>query len=188
MWHLSQSSSVVSSQQLISSSEYFKRVLEDTASADGKKQKENGFVQIQLSDPEDKMTAFSIIIDILYEKVTYLPMSTLRCCARSQWLWRNTSGKLVTLRARTWFHALVNDARLPDHSSQGLMKWLWFAWLSGLENHFRQLSKVAQQDARNSIVLTGEAVRLPYGVLRKYSSLLPSAPLHIPRNLILVQE
>jgi hypothetical protein len=52
---------------------------------------------------------------------------------------------LVTPRARTWFLALVNDSGLPDHFSPSMMEWLWVAWLFGLEEHFRQLSKVAQQ-------------------------------------------
>jgi hypothetical protein len=79
---------VVSSQQLISSSEYFQRVLEDIASAESKNQKENGFFQIRLSEPQDKITAFSIILDILYERQNRIPsnvdfVSTLRCYTRS---------------------------------------------------------------------------------------------------------
>ena len=175
----------VSSQQLISSSEYFQRMLEDTAFPEGKKLKENGVVQIQLSELEDKMITFLLsLIFCIRGKAIYLLMSTLRCCTIPQWLWTNTSGKHWSLpRARTWFHALVRDTGLPVHFSPSLMKWLWVTWLFGLEDHFRQLSKVAQQDARNSIVPTGEAIRLPYGVLHKYSFLLPRTHYTSPETL-----
>ncbi|KAN0092035.1 hypothetical protein V8E51_017882 [Hyaloscypha variabilis] len=175
----------VSSQQLISSSEYFQRMLEDTAFPEGKKLKGNGVVQIQLSELEDKMITFLLsLIFCIRGKAIYLLMSTLRCCTIPQWLWTNTSGKHWSLpRARTWFHALVRDTGLPVHFSPSLMKWLWVTWLFGLEDHFRQLSKVAQQDARNSIVPTGEAIRLPYGVLHKYSFLLPRTHYTSPETL-----
>lgn len=159
----------VSSLKLISSSRYFQAMLEGSRFHEGEELKEHGFVEIKLLDPEDEPTAMMIILGILYENDVQVPIEldlpTLDKVAvlvdKYQW------HALVTPHAISWFDSLMNSPGLPDVSDKAFWKWLFIAWLFGMKDHFKALSRVAQQDACNSIDLTDKSIRLSTRALSK---------------------
>jgi hypothetical protein len=159
----------VSSLRLVSSSPYFRAMLEDSRFPEGIELKEHGFVQIQLSEPEDEPTAMMIILGVLYEKDVQLPtkidLPTLHKVAvlvdKYQW------HVPITPYAVLWFDGLANNEGFPKSFDGSTLMWLWIAWLFGMKDHFKSVSKIAQQDARNSIDPTQEGIRLPTSIIGK---------------------
>jgi BTB/POZ domain-containing protein len=157
----------VSSLRLASSSEYFRAMLEGSQFAEGKQLKENGTVQIRLSDPEDKPEAFMIILGALYEKNAQLPtkidFQTLQEVAvlvdKYQW------HVPMTPHMISWFDSLRNSPVFPQSYSKDILIWLWIAWLFGMKDQFKSISGFAQQHACNSIDPTEEYIRLPERVV-----------------------
>jgi hypothetical protein len=157
----------VSSVKLTSSSDYFRAMLEGSGFREGEELKTHGSVSIELSDPEDEPTAMMIILGILYENNVQVPseldLPTLEKVAvlvdKYQW------HVLVTPRAISWFDRLLNSKGLPDNFDETVLTWLFIAWQFGIKDHFKALSKVAQQDASYSIDLRDESIRLPTRVL-----------------------
>jgi hypothetical protein len=159
----------VSSLRLASSSEYFRAMLEGSRFPEGKELKENGFVQIRLSDPEDKPEAFMIVLSALYAKDIQMPtkieFQTLQNVAvlvdKYQW------HVPITPYAISWFESLQSTPAFPKSFDGDLLTWLWIAWLFGIKDHFKSLSRIAQQEACNSIDPTEVDVRLPEMVVGK---------------------
>ncbi|KAH8809258.1 hypothetical protein F5884DRAFT_901370 [Xylogone sp. PMI_703] len=125
------------------------------------------FVEIELLGPEDEPTAMMIILGILCGTSAQVPIQldlpTLNKVAvlvdKYQW------HALVTPHAISWFDHLVDSQGLPDAFDENLLMWLWIAWLFEKKDHFKALSRVAQQDACNSIDLADENIRLSTRVL-----------------------
>ena len=159
----------ISSLKLTSSSRYFQAMLEGSGFREGKELKEHGFVEIELLDPEDEPTAMMIVLGILYGNNIQVPIEldlpTLNKVAvlvdKYQW------HELVTPHAISWFDSLLDSRGLPDAFDKTFLMWLWIAWLFGMKDHFKALSRVAQQDACNSIDLTDESIRLSTRALSK---------------------
>lgn len=159
----------VSSLRLASSSEYFRAMLEGSRFPEGKQLKENGFVQIRLSDPEDKPEAIMIILGVLYEKDVQLPtkidFQTLQKVAvlvdKYQW------HVPITPHMISWFDGLKNSSEFPIAFDEDLLTWLWIAWLFGMKDHFKSISGFVQQYAGKSIDPTGEDIRLPTRIVCK---------------------
>jgi hypothetical protein len=166
----------VSSLKLISSSHYFQAMLEDSEFQEGKELKQNGFLEIELLDPEDDPTAMMIILGILYGKEIRMPNEVgLEMLNRvtvlvDKYHWH----ALVTSHAISWYDGLLDSLGLPDAFDETLLTWLWIAWVFGIRRRFKALSQVAMQDARKSIDLTDEAIRLPIRALSKWPLLLPN--------------
>ncbi|KAF8859492.1 hypothetical protein BDZ45DRAFT_725244 [Acephala macrosclerotiorum] len=158
----------VSSLKLISSSRYFQAMLEGSGFRECKELQEHGSVSIELLSAEDDPTAMMIVLGILHGNDVDLPadlnLSTLHKVAvvvdKYQW------HALVAPHATSWFDKLVASPGLPDIFNETLLQWLWITWLFGMSDHFRTLSKVAQQDAKNSIDLTDESIRVPTRALK----------------------
>jgi hypothetical protein len=159
----------VSSSILISSSDYFQAMLEGSRFREGKELKEHGFIEINLLDPEDEPTAMMIILGILYESDVQVPkkldLQTLEKVAIlvDKYRWH----ALVTSHAVSWFDNLLDSQGLPNVFDETLMVWLFIAWIFGMKDHFKALSRVAQQDAKNPIDLTDQGIRLPTRVLSR---------------------
>lgn len=159
----------VSSLKLISSSRYFQAMLEGSGFSESEELKEHGFVQVELLDPEDDPTATMIILGILYgedvQVPTELDLATLANVAvlvdKYQW------HELVTPHAISWFDSLLNSQGLPDAFDESLLMWLFIAWLFGMKDHFKAVSRIAQQNACKSIDLTDEKIRLPSRALSR---------------------
>jgi len=159
----------VSSFKLISFSPYFQTMLEGSRFREGKELEEHGFIEIELLDPEDEPTAMIIILGILYETdiqvLIELDLPTLEKVAilvdKYQW------HALVTPHAISWFDKLLDSQGLPNVFDETLLVWLFIAWLFGMKDHFKALSRVAQQNACNSIDPTDEGSRLSSRVLGK---------------------
>ena len=64
-----------------------------------------------------------------------------------------------------WMMNLQASEGLPDCFGKRLLDWLWIVWVFGMKDYFEALSKVAQQDARASINLKNESIRLPVAIL-----------------------
>lgn len=159
----------VSSLKLISSSSYFQAMLEGSGFCEGKELKDHGFVKIELLDPEDEPTAMMIILGILYESDVQVPieldLSTLNKVAvvADKYQWQ----ALVTPHATSWVGKLLPTRDLLHSLDETLLTLLWIVWIFGMKNHFKILSKIAQQNILNSIDLTDESIRLPATVLSK---------------------
>jgi hypothetical protein len=157
----------VSSLKLISSSRYFQAMLEGSGFREGEELKEHGFVEIKLLDSEDEPTAMMIILGILYENDVQVPIEldlpTLVAVLVDKYQWH----ALVTPHAISWFDSLLNSQGLPDASDKAFWIWLFIAWLFGMKDHFKTLSRVAQQDACISIDLTDKSIRLSTRALSK---------------------
>jgi hypothetical protein len=159
----------VSSLKLISSSRYFQAMLKGPGFREGEELKEHGLVEIKLLNPEDEPTAMMIVLGILYGNDVQVPIKldlpTLDKVAvlvdKYQW------HALVTPHAISWFDSLLDSQGLPDAFDETLWMWLFIAWLFGMKDHFKALSRVAQQDACNSIDLTDESIRLSTRALSK---------------------
>lgn len=159
----------VSSLRLASSSEYFRAMLEGSRFPEGKQLKENGFVQIRLSDPEDKPEAFMIVLSALYEKDIQLPtkieFQTLQNVAvlidKYQW------HAPITPHVISWFDDLQSTPAFSNSFDEDLLMWLWIAWLFGIRDHFKSLSRIAQQHACKPIQLIEENNRLPARIVGK---------------------
>jgi hypothetical protein len=159
----------VSSLKLASSSEYFRAMLEGSRFPEGKQLKENGSIQIRLSDPEDKPEAFMIVLSALYEKDVQMPSKieyqTLQNVAvlvdKYQW------HVPITPYVISWFDGLQSTPAFPKSFDGELLTWLWIAWLFGIRDHFKSLSRIAQQQACKSIDPTEEDIRLPKRVAGK---------------------
>ena len=159
----------VSSLRLASSSEYFRAMLEGSQFPEGKQLKENGLVQVRLSDPEDKPEAFMIVLSALYEKDIEMPtkigFQTLQNVAvlvdKYQW------HVPITPHAISWFDGLESTPAFPKSFDGDLLTWLWIAWLFGIKDHFKSLSRIAQQEGCNSIDPMEVDIRLPERVVGK---------------------
>lgn len=158
----------VSSLKLISSSPYFQAMFGGSGFREHRELRENGFVAIELLDPEEDATAMMIVLGILYGNDIEVPMnldlSTLHRVAvlADKYQWH----ALVAPYATSWFEKLIESTGLPDTIDENLL-WLWIAWLFGMKDHFKSLSNIAQQDASNSINLTDETIRVPSRALSK---------------------
>jgi hypothetical protein len=159
----------VSSLRLISSSRYFQAMLEGGRFPEGNKLKEDGFIQIRLTEPEDEPTVMIIILGILYEKDVQLPtkidlpMLHKVAVLVDKYQWHVP----LTPYAVLWFEDLANNEGFPKSFDESTLMWLWIAWLFGMKNHFKSLSRIAQQDARNTIDPTEEGIRLPTRIIGK---------------------
>lgn len=157
----------VSSMKLISSSRYFQAMLEGGAFREGKELKEQGFVEIELLDPEDDPVTMMIILGIIYDKGIQvpeelnLPLLYKVAVLVDKYQWHD----LVAPRAVSWYDKIVQVRKLPDTFGDDVLMWLWMAWLFGMKEHFKTLSSVAQQDACNPISVTEENIRVPTRVL-----------------------
>jgi hypothetical protein len=164
----------VSSMKLISSSRYFQAMLEGPGFREGKELKEHGFITIELLDPEDEPTAMMIVLGILYGNDFQVPIDldlpTFYKVAVlvDKYQWHG----LVTPHATSWFDRHVNSQGLQDVFDNSLLTWLWISWLFGMKDHFKTLSRVAQQNASKPIDLADESIRLSTIVLRKWHSLM----------------
>jgi len=153
-----------SSLKLISSSSYFQAMFEGSEFREGKELKEHGFVKIELLDSEDEPTAMMIVLGILHGNDVHqvpieldLPMLYKVAVLVDKYQWH----ALVTPHAISWLDKLLNSRDLPDASGKTLLMQLWIAWLFGMKDHFKALSRIAQQDSCHSIDLTDESIRLP---------------------------
>lgn len=159
-----------SSEKLISSSRYFKAMFERSRFSEAMELEEHGSIEIPLSEPEDDPTAMMIVLGILHNDQFFL--------LRDMDLWlldrlatlvdKYEWHALVTPRARMSFDSLVQSKGLPHRFDQDLLKWLWISWVFGIKDHFKTLSRVAQQDACQPINLEDRNIRLPTSVLSKY--------------------
>jgi hypothetical protein len=73
----------------------------------------------------------------------------------------------VAPRAISWFDRLEASQGLPDIFDETLLTWLWIAWVFGLKDHIKKLSRVAQQHASKPIDLADERILLPSSILSK---------------------
>jgi hypothetical protein len=159
----------VSSLKLISTSRYFQAMLEGSGFRESNELQEHGYVEIELSDPEDDPTAMMLILGILYGNEVQVPkevdLPTLEKVAIlvDKYEWH----ALVLPYGTSWFDNLAQTRGLPDTFDKTLLVWLWIAWLFGTRDHFKALSRVAQQEANTSIDLADESIRLSSKVLSK---------------------
>ncbi|KAE8454334.1 hypothetical protein EG329_005259 [Mollisiaceae sp. DMI_Dod_QoI] len=143
-------------------------MLEGSRFREGKELKEHGSVKIELSDPEDDPTAMMIILGILYGDDVQVPIEldlpTLCKVAvlADKYQWH----ALVTPHVISWFDIFANSHGLPTVFNTNLLMCLWIAWLFRMKDHFKSLSRVAQEDACTSIDLTDESIRLPASILK----------------------
>ncbi|KAH8803295.1 hypothetical protein F5884DRAFT_711969 [Xylogone sp. PMI_703] len=180
----------VSSLKLISSSRYFQGMFEGPAFCERKELIEHGFVEIELLDPDDDPTAMMIILGILYETSTQVPprldlqMLYKVTVLVDKYQWHT----LVAPHAISWFDGLVDSQGLPDKFDQTLLMWLWIAWIFERKYHFKVLSRVAQQDACNSIDLTDESIRLSTRTLKAINEQREAAFLKIEQVIQAFQK
>ncbi|PMD24653.1 hypothetical protein NA56DRAFT_643173 [Hyaloscypha hepaticicola] len=157
----------VSSLRLASSSEYFRAMLEGSRFPEGQALKDNGFVRIRLSDPEDKPEAIMIIIGVLYEKDVQLPtkidFQTLQKVAVlvDKYQWHIP----ITPHMISWFDGLKDSPEFPIAFDEDLLTWLWIAWLFGMKDQFKSVSRFVQQQACKSIDPMEEGIRVPKRVV-----------------------
>ncbi|KAE9366922.1 hypothetical protein N431DRAFT_445613 [Stipitochalara longipes BDJ] len=157
----------VSSLRLTSSSKFFRAMLEGSAFPEGRQLQEHGLVQLRLSEPEDDPRAMIIILGILYENDVQVPTEidfpTLCKVAVlvDKYYWHIP----VTPYATSWFDQLLKSHGFPDSFDQKILDWLWIAWLFGMKDHFKKISRVAQQDACTSTDLMDEGIRLPTRII-----------------------
>ena len=158
-----------SSNKLVSSSRYFQAMLESSRFREAEELKEHGLVVIELSDPEDDPTAMMIVLGILYSSDAQMPtdvdLQTLHNVATlvDKYHWHET----VAPRAISWFDKLVASQGLPDTFEETLLMWLWIAWVFGMKDRFKELTRVAQQCASKPIDLADEKILLPSSVLSR---------------------
>jgi hypothetical protein len=160
----------VSALKLASSSRYFQAMLESSTFPEGRTLKENGFVQVELSGPEDDPIAMMVILGIIYENNVEVPtemdLSMMKKVAvlidKYQWHGLGVS------HATSWYYGLLNSQSGPlDGSNPNTLTWLWLAWLFGIKDSFKCLSRAVQQTICNSISLEDENIRLPSKIVGK---------------------
>jgi hypothetical protein len=162
----------VSSNKLTSSSRYFQAMFEGSRFREAEELKEHGFVTIELSDPEDDPTAMMIVLGILCSSDVQVPtdidLQTLHNVTTlvDKYRWHAT----VAPQAVSWFDKLEASQGLPNTFDETLWMWLWIAWVFGMKDRFKELSRVAQQCASKSIDLADGKILLPSSVLSKYCS------------------
>jgi len=162
----------VSSLKLISSSRYFRAMLQGSNFQEATELKERGFVKIPLLEPEDDPTAMMVIIGILYGKEVDLPESVdftllekiATLVDKHEW------HALVNPYATHWFDKLAMSDGLSTTFDDKLLSWLWMAWVFELKDHFKSLSRIAQQCATQPLDTKDEYIRLPQSVIRKFST------------------
>jgi hypothetical protein len=163
----------VSSSKLMSSSRYFHAMFEGSRFREAEELKERGFVTIELSDPEDDPTAMMIVLGILYSNDVKVPtdidLQTLHKITTlvDKYHWHAT----VVPLAISWLDKLEGSQGLPGAFDETLLMWLWIAWVFGMKDRFKELSRIAQQYASKPIDLADEKILLPSSVLSKYSSI-----------------
>jgi hypothetical protein len=169
----------VSALKLASTSSYFQAMLESSTFLEGRELKENRFVQVKLLGPEDDPTAMIIILGIIYENNVEVPtemdISMMEKVAvlidKYQW------HALAAPHATSWYYGLLNSqSGLPDGSNPKILTWLWLAWLFGVKDHFKSLSRAVQQTICNSISLEDENIRLSDKIIGKWHLLVSSGP------------
>ena len=162
----------VSSKKLTSSSRYFQAMFEGSRFREAEELKEHGFVTIELSDPEDDPTAMIIVLGILCSSDVQVPTDIdLRTLHNVTTLVdKYYLHETVAPQAVSWFDKLEASQGLPNTFDETLLMWLWIAWVFGMKDRFKELSRVAQQCASKSIDLADEKILLPSNVLSKCCS------------------
>lgn len=168
----------VSSLRLTSSSLYFKTMLEGARFREGQELAEKGFIEIELLEPKDDPTAIMIIMGILYgtdvDVPNHVDLATLEGITilvdKFQW------HTLVTPHATAWFDNLIELEGRPNRFDKNLLVWLFIAWQFGIQDDFKYLSKVAQQDSPTSIDTHDESIRLSTRIIGKSTRFLELDP------------
>jgi hypothetical protein len=157
----------VSSHKLISSSRYFKAMLEGSGFREAQELKEHGFVEIDLPGAEDEPKAMMIILGILYGESANVPseidlllLNEIAVLA-DKYEWHTLAEPWAT----TWFNSLMDYRGLPDGTAAEALTWLWIAWVFGIEEHFETISGNIIRNATQSFSLTDENIRLPSKIL-----------------------
>ncbi|KAF2436229.1 hypothetical protein EJ08DRAFT_645232 [Tothia fuscella] len=156
----------VSCEKLISSSQCFRAMLEDSKFREGSELKKQGHIEIELLEPEDEPQPLMLIIGTLYHENTTAPTSISLSMLYQvailvdKFQWHDLMGPM----SASWFMALVQP-KFPDAFSTEVVQYLWIAWVFGLEACFKKLTRLAMQDNRNPIDWKKENTRLPERVI-----------------------
>lgn len=158
----------VSSKKLISSSVYFKAMLEGPRFREGSDLQQYGFVKIDLSVTGDDPEMMALLLAILYKDNIKIPVGLsfedLKNVAilvdKYQW------HALVAPHAARWYELLRTKVNL-DYTDSTSLDYLWMAWVFGLKDHFNFLSYQLVYNMEDWIDPEDYGIRLPSRILGK---------------------
>lgn len=154
----------VSSEKLMSCSDYFRATLPTPRFREGEEFAENGSMTLNFSQPEDDAESMMIILGILYESEVQVPtrLSVQKLYNMATLVDKLQCQETVAFQAREWLKGIMEDfMNLTSENYEVGLRLLWITWVFNMKRYFVRVIWVVQLHALHQIDPIDEKILLP---------------------------